>query len=54
MHVGLAVLLVRGVVELEGADTGACGEKEGDVLDLVDVLLVGVLEDLEDVEVAAD
>ena len=51
LHVGLAVLLVRGVVELEGADTGACGEEEGDVLDLVDVLLVGVLEDLEDVEV---
>ena len=43
LHVRLAVLLGLRVVELECADAGACHEQEGDVLYVLDRLLVGVL-----------
>ena len=54
LHVCLAVLLVGGVVELERAEACAGGEEEGDVLDIFDVFLIGVLENAEDVPVAGD
>ena len=43
LHVRLAVLLGLRVVELECADSGARHEQEGDVLYVLDRLLVGVL-----------
>ena len=39
LHMGLTVLFGLGVVELEGADTRAGHEEEGDVLEVLDVLL---------------
>lgn len=44
LHVRLTVLLGRRVVELKSAETGAGHEQEGDVLDVLDRLLVGVLQ----------
>ena len=44
MHVRLAVLLRLGVVELQGADTGAGHEEEGDILNVLNRLLVRVLQ----------
>ena len=43
MHVRLAVLLRHGVVELERTDAGAGHQEKGDVLDILNVLLAGVL-----------
>ena len=43
LHVRLAVLLGRGVVVLQSLQTCAGHEEEGDVLDVVDILLVRVL-----------
>ena len=44
LHMGLTVLFGLGVVELEGADTCTCHQQEGDVLDVLNVLLVRVLD----------
>lgn len=44
LHVRLTVLLGRGVVELKSAETGAGHEQEGDVLNVFDSLLIGVLQ----------
>lgn len=54
LHVGLTVLFVTRVVKLESAETSSGHEKVGDVLDVLNILLLCVLEDGEDFGVAGD
>lgn len=46
LHVSLSVPSADRVIKLECANSGSCHKKEGNVLDVLDVLLVGILSNL--------
>jgi len=43
LHMGLSMLLSHRVVKLERSQTGTSHEQKSDILDIFDIVLVGVL-----------
>ena len=44
LHVGLSMLLSHRVIELERSQTSTSHKQESDVLDILNVVLIGVLQ----------